>query len=360
MENQNNSTNANNTQLPKPSPQPVNSSSSRKKWILVALALISISIAILIVVVLSAQQKKSQEVGSDSRPYTGVKRDPKTMHFISKTNKEKIQAAISNAPNLTELGNNTTQAFEQAMKEDYGVYSSYNAPPIVVDDSLKTSVESYLEGATITSLEESDLSIAKKMVGLFADEYAKYPIEWMRYASSPEAFVFAKDVGIGEDSAGGVTRVAIVYDADLFRDISTPVEEEYANAYLKQLIHHEIAHWIDQQSFVALDNTYDRDWVKINPKGVSAYNSGYDLSSGDNYADHPSLGFITGYAMTNWEEDKAEVYCYMFTKEGIKMLDKYSAKDPILKKKVDYWKKFIQKKVPGMDDSYFKKYIEES
>lgn len=356
MENQNNLINLNNT-VP---PQPSRFKNLKKRRILVTVFFVLILIVIVVAFVLLRQQKSPSATSSDSRPYAGVKRDPKAMHFISKTNKEKIQATIDNAPNLTELGNNTTQAFEQAMKEDYGVYSSYNAPPIVADDSLKASVESYLEGATITSLEESDLSIAKKMVSLFADEYAKYPIEWMRYASSPEAFVFAKDVGVGEDSAGGVTRVAIVYDADLFRDISSPVEEEYANAYLKQLIHHEIAHWIDQQSFVALDNTYDRDWVKINPKGVAAYNSGYDLSSSDNYADHPSLGFITGYAMTNWEEDKAEVYCYMFTKEGIKMLDKYSVKDPILKKKVDYWKKFIQKKVPGMDDAYFKKYIEES
>ncbi len=358
MENQQNITSSNATQPPTqgvlPPQQPKR---SKKKRLLIAVALVLVLAIGLIVVVSSTKDKATSNTNTSSRPYDGGKRDPKAMHFISNANKEKILATINNAQNLEDLGNNTTQAFASAMKEGFGTYSSYNAPPIVVGESQENSVESYLEGATITPLAETDLPLAKKIVSVFANEYAKYPIEWMRYASSPEAFVFAKEVKIGDDSAGGVTRVAIIYDIGQFQNISTPVEQQYADVYLKQLIHHEIAHWVDQQTF-GTDNPYDRDWLKLNPGGVADYNSGYDLSSENNYADHPALGFISGYALTNWEEDKAEVYSYLFTKEGTQKLNQYNLKDPILKKKMNYWKDFIKKKVPGMDDSYFKKYIE--
>ncbi len=357
MENLLNSTDTNNTQLP-PQPElpPEKPNRSKKKWLYIAIALVSTLVIGFLAVSLSTKNKTSQNTDT-SRPYSGGKRDPKAMHFISNENKEKILQKINNAQSLTELGDSTTQAFASAMKEDYGTNSSYNAPPIVVDNSQENSVETYLEGATITPLAEADLPLAKKIINVFADEYAKYPIEWMRYASSPEAFVFAKEVKIGDDSAGGVTKVAIIYDIGQFQNISTPVEQKYADVYLKQLIHHEIAHWVDQQTF-GTDNPYDRDWLKLNPGGVDDYNSGYDFSSENNYADHPALGFISGYALTNWEEDKAEIYSYMFTKEGTQKLNQYSLKDPVLKKKVNYWKDFIKEKVPGMDDSYFKKYIE--
>ena len=342
---------------PQPTPPEQKPSKPKKKWLFIVLALVSVVVIGVVVVSLSSKDDKTSKNSDTSKPYNGGKRDPKAMHFISEVNKEKIVQTINNAQNLAELGDTATKAFADAMKEDYGTYSSYNAPPIVVDDSENASFEAYIEGTTITPLAETDLPLAKKIISTFADEYAKYPIEWMRYASSPEAFVFAKQVKIGDDSAGGVTSVSIIYDIGQFQDVSTPIQQEYADAYLKQLIHHEIAHWIDQQSF-GVDNPYDRDWIKLNSGGIDSYNAGYDLSNENNYADHPALGFISGYALTNWEEDKAEVYSYLFTEEGTRKLNQYSLKDPVLKKKINYWKDFIKKKVPGMDDSYFKKYIE--
>lgn len=77
------------------------------------------------------------------------------------------------------------------------------------------------------------------------------------------------------------------------------------------------------------------------------------MASLDNYTEHPSEGFVTGYAKTNSLEDRAEVYSYLFTKEGNSKLSEWVKTDKKLENKINFIKNLIKGRVSKMDDDYF-------
>jgi hypothetical protein len=132
-------------------------------------------------------------------------------------------------------------------------------------------------------------------------------------------------------------------------------DDTYSGDYAREVIHHEFDHLVTFNIF----NTWapvDSIWLSFNPPGfsygaggASAYQSNNSSLSGE----HPTSGFVTGYATTAIEEDKAETYAYLMTTTYYHHLQNWLFSDTDLTNKVNYYKQFISKYSPEMSGNYF-------
>ena len=113
--------------------------------------------------------------------------------------------------------------------------------------------------------------------------------------------------------------------------------------YSKKTIHHELYHMIEAKYN---GNIYYKDpvWAKFNSKEFKYGRGGRffkwnDSNTKERY--HPSEGFVSPYAASALEEDKAEVYSNLFVEEISACLNDWIKEDEILKNKVDYMKDFL-------------------
>jgi hypothetical protein len=83
-------------------------------------------------------------------------------------------------------------------------------------------------------------------------------------------------------------------------------------SFLRRLLHHEVFHFID----VADDGQVlrDRDWEALNPPGFRYHAGGRAMRSPEAGARVDDLpGFVTLYATSALEEDKAELFAFLMT-----------------------------------------------
>lgn len=266
--------------------------------------------------------------------------------FISDEDNIQIYKDIDSVKTLKEFDYKVLESFTKVLDkynstrkpdEAYMVspeFMSDNPESItVITDNYKSDL---LDGLQITSLTEKDLPALKKFTQIFFSEYSKYPLAWMRLATPP-VIVFAKSLSLDEykgEVIGGVETGAITYNISAVDDVS----------YTKHQIHHELMHWFDKRMSSGID---------LWPEKNKSYAQAYDFKSLNNLDDHPSEGFVTIYAKTNKFEDKAEVYSYLFTKEGNSKLNEWVKTDKKLESKVNFIKNLIRSRVSKMDDEYF-------
>jgi hypothetical protein len=102
-------------------------------------------------------------------------------------------------------------------------------------------------------------------------------------------------------------------------------------SYLRRLIHHEIFHFID----LADDGSVLRDvaWTKLNPSGFSYGHGGRTMRGSAASVAPPPDGFVSGYATSALEEDKAEVFAEMMW--APEALRQRSEADPVLRAKME-------------------------
>ncbi len=262
-----------------------------------------------------------------------------TLTLLDNSQIKSLHDVVDQAESLSEFESNYYNRF-------YDLTGLASSPEIIASKLESASVGGIDPLAEIAPkyLEEADLPELKKFAHLFTDEYTKYPVEWMENVN-PFGFVFVKSVAIRDVAeVAGVTTQFVVYSIGSKDELFT-----------RRLIHHELSHFMDHRFF--FDIKGNRGLGKNWPTTVNNYNNKYDLTSTLNNVEYPTPGFVTGYAKTNLPEDKAEVYSYLFTKDGYTKLKKWTADDEILKKKVDFLKSFIKGKVEGMDEAYFEEYI---
>ena len=102
----------------------------------------------------------------------------------------------------------------------------------------------------------------------------------------------------------------------------------------------------------------DPVWKKLNPVSFTYAGKGVDMLKGD--ADitslHPRQGFITLYATSAVEEDKAEVFAYLFTAGLYQKGKKYIEEDAVLKNKFEYMKTVYLRGISAdFTDEFFNK-----
>ncbi|OHD57548.1 MAG: hypothetical protein A2Y33_09760 [Spirochaetes bacterium GWF1_51_8] len=188
----------------------------------------------------------------------------------------------------------------------------------------------------------------KKYLKGFLIAWKEYPVELIQKVKL-KAVAFVKDL-VYQNSleVGGLANVNA---GILLMNIN------YSDPYdVSYLTHHEFFHYIDVVITGPLEFNNDKKWGALNKPGFMYVGSGLEMiSSGKSIHEvHPKDGFISVYSMSACEEDKADVFAYLFdhylygkyTKEILKS-------DALLKKKFDYMKDYLWKISPVFDEAFF-------
>lgn len=181
---------------------------------------------------------------------------------------------------------------------------------------------------------------------VLADELAIYPRALME-RSRLRRIVLASDLAFNGQLRGAIPD----YAGDvLYYDVT---RGSHSLAYRRAAIHHELFHVIDYRD----DGEVYRDdeWSALNPPGFCYGPGGINVQH-DAYGfflidDAP--GFLTRYATSGVEEDKAEVFSRMIVVP--REVARRAEADPILARKVGRMKALMRSFEPGVDDAFWER-----
>lgn len=313
--------------------------SNRQKFIFIGLVLAGLLILGSVSYVFIHNHHKES---SDHSALTSTPTKNGTLTFFTSEDRKKLDASIDSSTSLADFDDKYNNVFADIL-DSHNTSSLLGAPTINATSLSEISINGTnpVAGINITPLGETDLSLLKKFMHIFTEEYMKYPIDWMTRIN-PFGFILSKGINLPNgDPAGGISNKFVIYDIS-----PTATDEEYT----RETIHHEIFHIFDQ-SENGLDY-FDPDW----PESDSHYKNAYDLNNPMELNEHPTNGFVTVYAQTNPIEDRAEIYAYLFTKTGYEKLKLWTKTDSQLSTKVNYIKSVINR-YATMDDNYFNTHI---
>jgi hypothetical protein len=179
---------------------------------------------------------------------------------------------------------------------------------------------------------------------LFVPEFSLYPRDLV-VRTKLKRLVFCEKL-----SFDGEARNAIPdYENDtLYYDVSSG---NYSPSYMKLVIHHEFFHVVDY-----LDDGLvyeDATWSGFNPADFR-YGSGGPAGPDDS---ETSLltdrfpGFLTHYATTGVQEDKAELFGHLILHP--RYVDQRMEKEPLLKTKVSRMKTLLGEFCPEVNDDFW-------
>jgi hypothetical protein len=196
-----------------------------------------------------------------------------------------------------------------------------------------------------------DVPVLLDYLKLFAEEIAKYP---QRFFSNRDirAIGFVKKFFFAGKPVEGLyeSRHKIML-FNFNRNRHHPVPQRHN-------IHHEIYHMMALQ-IPDYKVNYDAVWMSYN---VTGFVYGVEQPAGKNVLNPmaPAIpGFISVYAMTSIEEDKAEIFAGLMMESQHRLMQRWSQKDEYLRKKMEYMKSFVQTYCPAMDAGYWQKLLAE-
>ena len=200
----------------------------------------------------------------------------------------------------------------------------------------------YGAGTTWALLTESDLSAFKNLATVFIDEWAKYPIDFVK-ATGLESVNFVKYVTVN-----GQQRTAMP---------GNPSDHRmwYGTGAGGGIVHHEFAHYFEV-IFMGSLSWGANEWKAYNPAGFT-YGAGGATAYGaaPKYAQyqHPISGFVTEYGTYGIEEDRAELHSYLMTASYYTQLKSWLTTDTNLQGKVAIYKAMLQSHSASMGGTYF-------
>jgi hypothetical protein len=126
----------------------------------------------------------------------------------------------------------------------------------------------------------------------------------------------------------------------------------FSRRYQRLVIHHEFFHLIDYQDDGEVYS--DARWARLNAE-TFRYAGGGATMQGDHLSGLPSNipGFLTRYATSGVEEDKAELFAYMMTEYAV--VGKRAAADRVIYEKISQMKALMVKFCPDMDETFWDK-----
>ena len=193
---------------------------------------------------------------------------------------------------------------------------------------------------------KSEYTKVLKYLKLLQQELNKYPKTFLQRAGVKRIVVCKGLSSLGYSACGfpDPGGKAVYYNYTAFN-----------NAYSRKTIHHELYHMIEAKFN---RNIYykDPDWSKLNSKDFKYGKGGRKFAWGESNSKkpfHPKIGFVTVYATSALEEDKAEVYAALFVEEINACLHDWIREDEILKNKVNYMKDFLLQCCDGMTSDFW-------
>ena len=198
---------------------------------------------------------------------------------------------------------------------------------------------------------EGDYNELHRYMVKFDEEFDKYPERFLR-KTKLRGIAFASDVILEE---GGQKRTAIPdYSEEIL--IFDYKRGDHGDTYQRHVMHHEFYHMIEEE-FNKSAYWKDPHWNKLN-NGNSIYGNGgagVQHLSDMSIFNHPSTGFVTKYAMSSIEEDKAEVFAALFISDEYKKMMEWSRDDKVLLSKIQYMKNFLKSIDSEFTEEYWKR-----
>jgi hypothetical protein len=183
---------------------------------------------------------------------------------------------------------------------------------------------------------------------LFA-ELNKYPVDFITNSG-------LKEIALVANLRVGRQRRIAMPESDtrtLYFDVNYPGARD---EYCSHAIHHELFHLI---YFEIHGSFYYKDpaWLALNYSSFR-YKGGGGLAYGNYHAfkkQKPASGFITPYATYGVEEDMAEVFAFLMTREGFRIITYWMQVDEILNNKAQYILRLMSSQAPEFNLTYLKR-----
>lgn len=258
-------------------------------------------------------------------PAQAVSAIPK--RFVSTTSR----AALAQATTVTQA-----EAALQSFATQYGLTMEIGT--VSASDSAKIY-------DTYTIVKEANLTALKTYGDLFIDEWAKYPVDWVAASK-------LKNIALVTNFAVSGTNRAAAPDPSgltMYYDVT------YSGLYAREVLHHEYNHlftYTETGSYAPSDPA----WTSYNTAGFVYGNGGASCYAPNNSCltgAHPIPGFVSGYASSAIEEDKAETYAYLMTSDYYHNVKTWIASDQNLSKKVSFYKTYVAARSSSMGANYF-------
>lgn len=185
------------------------------------------------------------------------------------------------------------------------------------------------------------------------DRYAPlFEREWRRYPKSLMARTKLFKIVIGADvKVLNQPRAAVPDFVPGWYWLDAQVGQRIPR-YGKHVLHHDFFHMIDERD--TPDGRRDAAWELLNPPEVKYGKGGWFMQKGNVGALREDLpGFLTEYATSAVEEDKAEVYGHLLGSPAF--VRRRAAADPVLAAKIARVKELVKAFEPAMDDAWWAK-----
>jgi len=221
--------------------------------------------------------------------------------------------------------------------------SQYGVSAAITTVTPSSYAAAYDTFKVVTQAELADLLAYGR---LFIDEWAKYPTDWIAPTGLRTIAFVTNFATQGTARAAGPDPIG----SRMYYDVTYVDQPEYC----REVIHHEFDHFIEYRRYHSYDPP-DPAWTADNPPGFH-YGSGgascYPYGACDT-SDHPRKGFVSGYAESAIEEDKAETYGYLMTAVDYRHVEVWIRTDPYLAEKVKAMEAFVVSVSPEMNAAYF-------
>jgi hypothetical protein len=175
--------------------------------------------------------------------------------------------------------------------------------------SLSMNPTAKLGYATWNVTTDTDKNLLKASE-MLREEWAKYTPQTIKALGLKKIYL-VKDLSVDGQNRSGMPE-PVLEDA-LYFDISDNYLNSEDGAYMRRTFHHEFKHLIDYNLYGSYSG--DKQWNTCNVTNTTYGNGGGSMYDNPEYAhaEHPSTGFIDGYATSGIEEDRAEVYTAFMT-----------------------------------------------
>jgi len=228
---------------------------------------------------------------------------------------------------------NDTSAIDQRVQD---FQMRYGIPLLYKDLNTATTA------ITFKPVSRKEYGLLNDYLMLFEKEIYQYPPIFFKKRQVRAVFLVTHLFSHKRPAQGAYSSEARVMIFDVSRFSKN-------KALTRHSIHHELFHmmafqtpnyilddprWSQLNSSAFVYGKSMNDWTKVNPVNPQAPNQ---------------LGFVTDYAMSSVEEDKAEVFACLMQETHHNLITRWATKDGIMRQKIQAIKDFVSSDFPEMN-----------
>lgn len=201
------------------------------------------------------------------------------------------------------------------------------------------------------ALEPAERRAFARYFEIFTEELRKYPASFFRTHGVRE-IVLVKKLFANQKPAQGMYLPGY---KRMYFDVTRHVRSVDT---MRHNIHHELYHMMAVE--LGGWSLHDPAWAALNDAGFT-YGEKITRATINpiNRGAPGRPGFVTYYAMSSIEEDRAETFAALMIPHQHRLITRWAERDPVLKRKMERMKKFVAGFEPEMDEGFWQRLQEE-